>query len=75
MAAQEHEIEKLGENMDQLMAMLYAALDELPKDEADEIRQAVTDIKSRAAPLGERAGLALNIALFESRGNGFDSKE
>lgn len=75
MADQPSEYDQLEANMQELMAQLYGAVDELPDAEALEIHQAVTDIKSRVKPLGERAGLALNIALFESRGNGFDSQE
>lgn len=75
MADQPSEYEKLETSMQELMAQLYGAVDELPDAEALEIHQAVADIKARVEPLGERAGLALNIALFESRGNGFDSQE
>lgn len=75
MAEQPSEYDQLEASMGQLMARLYGAIDELPDAEALAIHQAVTDIKARVEPLGERAGLALNVALFECRGNGFDPKE
>ncbi len=75
MADKPSEYDQLEASMQELMAQLYGAVDELPDAEALEIHQAVADIKARVEALGERAGLALNIALFESRGNGFDYQE
>lgn len=73
MSENDSEINELNDHMAQLKAMLYGYMNGLSPESRRDIEQAILDVMKRVEPLGDHAGLALNIALVESRGNGFES--